>query len=528
MSDAPEQIFAEPTLDQQSPPAEKPVGGRIFFSGAERSLVEEDEINLTSVGVDIGSSTAHLLFSRITLERLDTRYVVVEREVIHASDILLTPYLENSDIDTERLQAFIDKQYWQAGIDRAEVDSGALILTGVAVRRRNARAIGELFAAEAGKFVAVSAGDRLETVMAAHGSGAVEASRDGRRIVNIDVGGGTTKIAVCEAGEITHLTAVEAGARLVVTDAARRISRLERFGAEALDRDATEPDTPAAALGQVLPAARRDGLARDMARRIMAALRGRAEADHHRLPPLPEGLDFDGVIVSGGVSEFFYGRATESYGDLGPEMARTLRQCLSEAGAAILPHRDGIRATVVGASQYSVQLSGSTVYLDPIEVLPLRNVAALRPVLPLADEVIDPGAVARAVAEALALREAGEAGDAINAEPVAIALAWEGSASYGRLDGLARGLCQGLAPVLDAGHPLVIVSDSDIGGLLGMHCRENGLTDNAIVSIDGIALSTFDFIDIGEVIRTTGSVPVVVKSLIFPGEGTSSSKDPDA
>jgi len=187
---------------------DKGLGGRIFFSGAERSLVEEDEIRLTSVGVDIGSSTSHLMFSRITLERLDTRYVVADREVLFASDIFLTPYALNDEIDTDVLAGFIEQAFKASGIARDTVDTGALILTGVAVRRRNARAIGDLFAGEAGKFVAVSAGDHLETIMAAHGSGAIAASQDGRRILNIDIGGGTTKLALCKAGEVVDLADV--------------------------------------------------------------------------------------------------------------------------------------------------------------------------------------------------------------------------------------------------------------------------------------------------------------------------------
>ncbi len=151
-------------------------GGRIFFSSTGRSLVDEDEIVVLSVGVDIGSSTSHLVFSRIVLERLDSRYVVTTRETFHESDILLTPYSAGETIDADALGAFIEQQYTDAKIDPDEIDTGALILTGVAVRRSNARAIGELFARQAGKMVAVSAGDSLETVMAAYGSGAVARS----------------------------------------------------------------------------------------------------------------------------------------------------------------------------------------------------------------------------------------------------------------------------------------------------------------------------------------------------------------
>ena len=192
---------------------------------------------MLSVGVDIGSSTSHLVFSRIVLERLDARYVVTERESFYQSDILLTPYAAEDEIDAHALGTFIDRQYKDAKIDPDEIDTGALILTGVAVRRKNARAIGELFARQAGRMVAVSAGDSLESVMAAYGSGAVaRAIRGGAAVMNVDVGGGTAKIAVCADGKVIDVTALDIGARLVVLDEERRIVRLEeagrRFGAE--------------------------------------------------------------------------------------------------------------------------------------------------------------------------------------------------------------------------------------------------------------------------------------------------------
>src|SRR5579883_2540629 len=212
-------------------------GGRIFFSNTGRTFGEEDELCVLSVGVDIGSSTSHLVFSRIVLERLDSRYVVTERESFYQSDILLTPYASEDTIDADALGAFFEQQYKDAKVDPEEIDAGALILTGVAVRRRNARRIGELFAAQAGKMVAVSAGDSLETVMAAYGSGAAARSiRVGAPVMNVDIGGGTSKIAVCEDGKVLDVTAVDVGARLVVLDDGNSIVRLEeagrRFGAE--------------------------------------------------------------------------------------------------------------------------------------------------------------------------------------------------------------------------------------------------------------------------------------------------------
>lgn len=502
-------LAADHVTGASSQDAAESAGGRIFFSGASRSLVEEDEIKLTSVGVDIGSATAHMMISRITLERMDTRYVVAEREVLFQSDILLTPYLPDGDIDAAKLGAFFDSCFAKSNIERSAVDTGALILTGVAVRRRNARAIGTLFAAEAGKFVSVSAGDRLETLMAAHGSGAAAASSRGHVVLNIDIGGGTTKLAVCQGGEVIALTAVEAGARLVVTDDDDRVIRLEEFGAAT----AAEIGQPLS-MGAVCDRRTRARLGLAMAARIGRAIQGQEQADWLRLPGLPQGLRFDGVVFSGGVSEYIYGSPSQNFGDLGPDLARALRDMVGAWDLEILPQSGGIRATVIGASQHTIQVSGSTVYLDPIETLPLRNLATICPQLVLDDAgAINPIDVARSVRAALIRQDLVE-GD----RPVAVALNWRGSATFDRLDGLCRGLVAGLADVLAQDHPLVVVADGDIGGLLGMHCRENDLLDNAIVAIDGIALSDFDFIDIGAVILSTGSVPVVVKSLLFPGD----------
>src|SRR5258707_13482233 len=173
-------------------PVEETKEGRIYFSSIGRTLEGEDEICILSVGVDIGSTTSHLVFSRIVLERVDSRYVVTQRETFYQSDILLTPYTAAEEIDAEKLGDFIQQQYKDANVDPNEIDTGALILTGVAVRRRNARKIGELFAGQAGKLVAVSAGDNLETAMAAYGSRAAAPAIPERSTgVKCDIGGGS-------------------------------------------------------------------------------------------------------------------------------------------------------------------------------------------------------------------------------------------------------------------------------------------------------------------------------------------------
>jgi ethanolamine utilization protein EutA len=488
-------------------------GGRIFFSSTGRSLVDEDEIVVLSVGVDIGSSTSHLVFSRIVLERLDSRYVVTTRETFYQSDILLTPYSREGEetIDAGALGAFIERQYKDAKVNPDEIDTGALILTGVAVRRTNARKIGELFARQAGKMVAVSAGDNLETVMAAYGSGAVARSiRDHTTVMNVDVGGGTSKIAVCADGKVIDLTAIDVGARLVCLDDAGRIARIE----EAARRFAAELGIKLE-LGAPLSPDHARALAASMADRLFETMRAGAPtvagSGLCRLDPLSYRGAIDEVTFSGGVSEYIYGRETTTFGDLGVLLAQEIRSRVEGWGPAIEPSNEGIRATVVGASQYTTQVSGSTIYVSPMEILPLRNVPVIAPTLQLDGEVINSAGVAAAIKGVLRRLDLGN-GDT----PVAVFVPWRGSATFQRLHAFCEGAVSGLSDILAHGHPLVLAGDGDVGGLLGIHLHEEMKLTNGVVSIDGLELKDFDFIDIGTMLPTSGAVPVVIKSLIFP------------
>jgi ethanolamine utilization protein EutA (predicted chaperonin) len=486
------------------------IGGRIFFSNTGRTFGEEDELCVLSVGVDIGSSTSHLVFSRIVLERLDSRYVVTERESFFQSDVLLTPYAAEDTIDADALGAFIERQYRDAKVDPDEIDAGALILTGVAVRRRNARCIGELFARQAGRLVAVSAGDSLESVMAAYGSGAVARSiRNGAPVMNIDVGGGTAKIAVCADGKVVDVTALDVGARLVVLDEAGRIVRLEEAGRRigaALGLD-LEP-------GAVLAEQDARALAGAMAESLFEAMRGGSPKSGGicllRLDPLTWRGDISDVSFSGGVSEYIYGGEIKSYGDLGLQLAGEIRARLQN-GLQLARPEARIRATVIGAAQYTVQVSGSTIFVSPLETVPLRNVPVIAPALPLDGDTIAPAAVTSAIRSALKRREL-DGGE----NPVAVFVPWRGSATFQRLDDLCRGIRDGLAAVLAQGHPIVLVGDSDVGGLIGIHFCEEMKVAAPIVSIDGLELKDFDYIDIGAILDTSGAVAVVIKSLVFP------------
>ena len=484
--------------------------GSLGFTGSGRHIVDEDEIKLTSVGVDIGSSTSHLVFSRLELSQEGTRYVVKKRIVLSESEILLTPYTDDLTIDMERLERFINEQYQRAELKREDVDTGALILTGVAVRRRNSRAIAELFAEEAGRFVSVTAGDGLETTMAAHGSGAV--ARSGREegvVLNIDVGGGTSKIAVCAGGRVREVTAIDVGARLLAMDGGNTVVRIEEAGRRHGGKVGVELE-----LGQSMNEQTLEAIASEMADRLFEVVNQQELTDETRellrLPPLSYRGKVDAVTFSGGVSEFIYGHAENGYGDMGAILGREIRRRVEGLGVPILEPAARIRATVIGASQYTIQVSGSTIFISPPDAVPVRNVPVVRIDFEWGDD-IDPAEVIGAIDNALRRLDLQD-----GRQPVALAFHWEGSATFARLQGFCGAVAEGLKPILDKGHPLLLVNDGDIGGILGLHFKEEMKLDKPIISVDGIALQEFDYIDVGALIPSSGAVPVVIKSLVFP------------
>ncbi len=168
----------------------------------------------------------------------------------------------------------------------------------------------------------------------------------------------------------------------------------------------------------------------------------------------------------------------------------------------------GIRATVIGASQFSVQVSGKTIHLSDGIALPVHNLPVVFPKLPLEGD-FDTTSVASAVHEAM------ERIDADGARAIALAIAWHGDPYYVRLRALAEGIAQAVG--FDTPSPLVLMVDGDIGRLLG-HILEHDLrVARKIISIDGIELREFDYVDIGAALPPAGVVPVVIKSLLFPG-----------
>ncbi len=491
------------------------------FDGAADDGIDDvtwalDNVELTTVGVDVGSSTSHLLFARLHLQRLtqslSSRFVVVKREVLHRSPILLTPYRHDTGlIDIDALERFVQRAYAEANLTPGDIDTGAVILTGAALERANARAVAELFASEGGKFVCASAGHNLEGILAAHGSGAVALSHElGGTLLHVDVGGGTTKLGLLRNGEILSTAAIHVGGRLVAFDAEERITRIEPSAALVADSLGIPLE-----MGGFLHADDRRRLA-DSLVDILVDYLGKGE-----LSPLgqkfllTEPLELNGhkpvgLTFSGGVAEYVYGREATRYGDLGPDVAAALRVALDmgRLPAPAVPLAEGIRATVLGASQFSVQLSGNTVHVSDPNVLPLRNLpvvyARIESPRPDAD------AVAQAIRNGFVRLDLTE-----GEHPAAVALPWRGEPHYVNLRALADGIARAMPRSLAAGFPLVIALDGDIGASLGGILSEELAVTAPMVSIDGLQLVELDYVDVGELLMPANVVPVVVKSLAF-------------
>ncbi len=482
----------------------------------ENPIWLQDHVSLVSVGIDIGSSGTQVIFSRIALRRLgedlSSRYFVVARDTLYQSPVALTPYQSESRIDEAGLGAIIDQAYQAAGLHPDNIDSGAVILTGEALRRENAEAIAGVLAEQGGEFVCAAAGHHMEAMLAAYGSGAARVSHDqGKRLLNVDIGGGTTKLAIVEAGKVLATAALHIGGRLQVVDNQGRIVRLDPAGAH-LARAAGM----AWQLGDEASPEALQRLAEAMAATLLAAL-GAPPLPHdieqlYLTEPLAELGAIEGVMFSGGVAEYVYGREARDFGDMGRLLGTALRRRI-DAGALpwpLLAAGECIRATALGASEYSIQLSGNTTFISsPGKLLPRRNLQVLQPSYDCSG-AIDPAALARAIRGHFKAFDLVEGGC-----EVALAFRWSGPPAYQRVAAFAAGIVQAMAATLAQKRPLYLILDGDLAHTLGSLLREELGVASEILVIDGIMLMDFDYVDLGRIRMPSQTVPVTVKSLVF-------------
>jgi ethanolamine utilization protein EutA len=471
---------------------------------------------ILSVGIDIGTTTTQLVFSRLTLENTASlisvpRIEIIAKEVVFRSAIHFTPLKSPSEIDELKVRALIEQEYQAAGITPEQVQTGAVIITEEAARKKNAETVLQSLSGLAGEFVVATAGPALEGIIAGKGAGAAqESKRRGVCIANLDIGGGTTNIAVFKDGEVIDTACLDIGGRLIrFKDGRGEVAYL----ADKLRSLARSIPLEIAA-GQVLNLETCMRLATRMAG-ILEEVLGLSPAtpnlalmltDHD----LRRDYKIDYVSFSGGVADCIQasGEGNDfAYGDLGKILGRALAGSKIMQQLPLLKATETIRATVVGAGSHTTDISGSTIWVSPA-VLPLKNI----PVLKLSPED-----------EALPLSDWGEAirkkvqWFRLEGEKQNLALAFSGPENLGfsGVVTLAKGIIRGLEEVVCRDCPLVVVIEKDLAKVMGQSLRSLLGFKKDVICIDSIKVENGDYIDIGRELADGNVVPVIVKTLVF-------------
>lgn len=469
-----------------------------------------ESVELLSVGIDIGTTTTQLMFSEMLARRKGgehgSKFVIEERNPVYESEIFLTPYedIESNRIDAEAIEEFVARAYADAGYGPDDVDTGAVIITGEASRTENADRIIDVFSEQSGKFVCATAGANLETLMAAHGSGAVDYAVDeSARVLHIDVGGGTTKLAFVDEGFVESTASINVGARLIAFDEDGSVTRLEDAARAVAADVGIEIER-----GTVLSQEEKDRLADRFAELLVEVITGdvSALAEQLLVTERPEIPPFDTITFSGGGAEYIYDREREYFGDLGPELGGAILDAVEGHGFDVTELGTGIRATAVGSTQHTVQVSGNTITITDESLLPLRNV----PMVPFTADHHD--TIEELSAE---IREKLELYDVDTVEgPFALGFHLHGLPEYDFLNTIVEASIDGWTHV-GGDRPLVLAFESDVAMNAGRMAADR--IDEPVIAVDGVDLDQFGYIDVGELLEETNAVPLTVKSLVFEG-----------
>ena len=465
--------------------------------------------SLLSAGIDVGTSTTQLVFSRLSVANQASgfsvpRIVITDKDVIYKSDIYFTPLLSETRLDGPKLREIIEGEYRKAGVRPAEVDTGAVIITGETARKDNAAEVLEALSGLAGDFVVATAGPDLESVIAGRGAGTdVYSKTHGVTAVNIDIGGGTSNLVVFAQGEPIDTGCMDIGGRLVKIDpASGRITYImPKIQALIAKRGL------GIAVGDTATRQKLAPLAEAMAELLCeAAGIGEKSADCRALEThkgLSKTQHVGYVSFSGGVADYVYPHTPEEdvfrYGDMGILLGEAIaRSALTKAYTVIAAH-ETIRATVVGAGSHTTEVSGSTISYTE-EHFPLKNLPILK--LSAAEE----DDMAPALAEKLNWFD--------RAEPVAVGLNGLANPSFAQIKRYAAMLYEGMLPRLSQGQPLVVVLKEDMAMVLGQALRLNH-PQLALICLDGLVVENGDYIDIGRPIAGGEVIPVIIKTMLF-------------
>ncbi len=475
---------------------------------------------LSSVGIDIGTTTSQLVVSRLEVSNqaqggLVPRIGVDRREVTYRGEPALTPLVAEDEIDLAGVRAWIAAEYQRSGIDPTAIQTGAVIVTGESARAGNAPLIIDNLAGLAGDFVVTVAGPLVEAQLAGRGAGAAQWSAEHyATAVNVDIGGGSANVAAFRSGAVCGASAAMVGGRQVRLDPdTGTVLAVKPAGRDL----AAALDLPDLAVGRQpsLDTLRRftDAMAEivvDLVTGVTSPL-GELVA---LAPPLAVEPPVAQYTVSGGVGAAYYDNLPCSnlaeiarYGDVGPLLARSLRENPRWAALPVGPPAQTLRATVLGASHQQVSLSGSTIWAAG--QLPLRNLPVVQP-----DLGGDPAPSAEAVADrvAAAVKRWGTS----DASEVDLAISLDLPERLGNRDllELSAGLARYARQRQEPDRALILVSRADYAKVLGQTIAAE-LPEQPVIVIDQVHLAEGDYIDIGEPMFDGRVVPVSVKTLVF-------------
>jgi ethanolamine utilization protein EutA len=476
--------------------------------------MEINEIEILSVGVDVGSSTSHLVFSNLLLKRdqrsATRRFNIQERNIIYEGRIIHTPLMDDNTIDIKKLTGFFKKEYKRAGIDPTDIQTGAVIVTGESARKKNARQIAEALSNDAGKFVAATAGPNFESLIAALGSGAAARSKkDGKTILTCDIGGGTSNLAISRNGETISTSCVSVGGRLLGVDPRGKIWRIDPPAATVMADLGLKHQ-----IGDRIPKADIERIALKFADVLFEVITGPATSPLARQLMLTADLNFsnriDEYAFSGGVAELMYG-GLNNFDDIGHILADKIKLRVSDLSAPVIELPNKIRATVIGAGAYSLSISGCSGFRDDRISFPIRNVPVMR--VDVEQAQLSTAHVVSQIKTSLRRFDLDEGNEVIALyfkDPVRV--------SYPQLELFAKSVEAALANTIENNLPVILIFETDIACSVGNVIRRETRLKNNLLSLDELKLKEGDWIDIGAPLVNGQVFPVTVKSLVFHGE----------
>ena len=439
--------------------------------------------------------------------------MITKRKILYRSNIYFTPLKDPRTIDAQKLSEILNEEYKKAGINIDDIDTGAVIITGETARKENAALILELMAENAGKFVAAVAGPNFESIIACKGAGVVKASKQkGLTIINIDIGGGTSNYALVKNGEIISTSCVNIGGRLIIFNHDGTIKHYEKAAKIIADYLGISLET-----GKRLPQEHLKKIIYTMTKVIFNVYIKDKEIEGltsqllmtEKIDPALVPKDY-WLSISGGVSELIYKDLDfneNKFQDIGILLARVLKSEINKRKIKMYIPEEKIRATVIGAGQYALEVSGSTTFISKKFPFPMKNVPIIYPLVNRND--FNKYKVEREIQKAFTKRDIVE-----GSSPIALYFKNPVGIVYDKIKEFTLGIELGLKKTTRNNIPFILLFDTDIGKSVGNILRRETGIITPFISIDELDIEG-DFIDIGVPIHSNQVVPVVIKRLLF-------------